>query len=65
MEGKTVFLISHRVSTVKNADNIIVLERGEVIEKGDHDNLMDQQGYYYHLHEKQMLEKSLYQGETG
>lgn len=64
MKGKTVFLISHRVSTVKNADNIIVLDRGEIIEKGDHESLIKQEGYYYKLHEKQMLEKALYQGET-
>lgn len=61
MERRTVFIISHRVSTVKNADKIIVLDQGEVVEQGDHHKLMGEEGYYYDLYQKQMLEKAIYE----
>ncbi len=50
MEGKTVFVIAHRLSTVRNSNAIMVLENGEIIEKGDHDDLLTQQGKYYKLY---------------
>ncbi len=50
MEGKTVFVIAHRLSTVRNSNAIMVLENGEIIEKGDHDDLLKQQGKYYKLY---------------
>ncbi len=50
MEGKTVFVIAHRLSTVRNSNAIMVLENGEIIEKGDHDDLLKQQGKYYQLY---------------
>ena len=50
MHGRTVFVIAHRLSTVRNADVIIVLEHGEVIERGDHDHLMENRGRYYQLY---------------
>ncbi len=50
MEGKTVFVIAHRLSTVRNSNAIMVLENGEIIEKGDHDTLIEQQGKYYKLY---------------
>ncbi len=50
MEGKTVFVIAHRLSTVRNSNAIMVLEKGEIIEKGDHDTLIEQQGKYYKLY---------------
>ena len=50
MEGKTVFVIAHRLSTVRNANAIMVLENGEIIEKGDHDELLRQEGKYYKLY---------------
>lgn len=56
MEFKTCILISHRVSTVKNADKIILLEAGEIIEQGSHYELMKQEGSYFRLHEKQKLD---------
>jgi len=56
MSGKTTIIISHRVSSVKNADAIIVLENGEIIEKGTHEELMNLQGNYYNLYKLQLLE---------
>lgn len=50
MSGRTVFVIAHRLSTVRNANAIMVLEHGEIIERGDHDNLIEQQGRYYQLY---------------
>ena len=49
MKGRTVFVIAHRLSTVRNANAIIVLEHGEIIERGDHDDLLLQKGRYYRL----------------
>ncbi len=49
MEGKTVFVIAHRLSTVRNSDAIMVLERGKIIERGDHEELLKQKGVYYKL----------------
>lgn len=50
MENRTVFVIAHRLSTVRNAKAILVLEKGEVIERGDHDELIDKKGRYYQLY---------------
>ena len=50
MEGRTVFVIAHRLSTVKNADVIMVLEHGVIIERGSHDDLIAQKGAYYQLY---------------
>jgi ATP-binding cassette subfamily B protein len=50
MEGRTVFVIAHRLSTVRNSDAIMVLEHGEIIERGTHDDLIEQQGKYYQLY---------------
>ncbi|MBQ2846629.1 MAG: ABC transporter ATP-binding protein [Clostridia bacterium] len=50
MEGRTVFVIAHRLSTVRNSNAIMVLENGEIIERGDHDDLIAQQGKYYQLY---------------
>ena len=49
MEGRTTFVIAHRLSTVRDSDAIMVLEQGEIIERGDHDELMEQNGRYYAL----------------
>jgi len=53
----TTFIISHRVSSAKNADKIIVLEQGEIIQQGTHNQLIVTEGYYKYLYEKQLLEK--------
>lgn len=50
MEGRTVFVIAHRLSTVRNSNAIMVLENGEIIERGTHDDLLEQQGKYYQLY---------------
>lgn len=50
MEGRTVFVIAHRLSTVRNSNVIMVLEKGEVIERGDHDDLLEKKGRYYQLY---------------
>lgn len=50
MEGRTVFVIAHRLSTVRNSKAIMVLEKGEIIERGSHDELLEQKGRYYRLY---------------
>ena len=50
MEGRTVFVIAHRLSTVRRSEAIIVLEHGEIMERGDHDELLEQKGRYYQLY---------------
>ena len=50
MEGRTVFVIAHRLSTIKNSDVIMVLDQGKIIERGDHDSLIDKKGIYYQLY---------------
>lgn len=57
MQGKTTILISHRVSTVKSCDTIIVLEEGSIVESGTHDELIAKNGFYSHLFETQLMEE--------
>ncbi len=57
MQGKTSVIISHRISTIKNADKILVLDNGEIIEQGTHSQLMDNKAAYFELYEKQLLEE--------
>ena len=56
MRNKTSIFIAHRVSTIKNADHILVLDQGHIVEQGTHTQLMDLKGEYFDLHEKQLLE---------
>ncbi|MBC8051698.1 MAG: ABC transporter ATP-binding protein [Sphingobacteriaceae bacterium] len=57
LSGKTSIIIAHRVSTIKNADKILVLENGEIIEEGTHNSLLKANGVYKDLYEKQLLEE--------
>ena len=57
MKGRTTFVIAHRLSTVRNADCIMVLEQGRIIERGTHDDLIAQKGRYYQLYTGKMPEK--------
>ena len=50
MKGRTVFVIAHRLSTVRNSDCIMVLDHGEIIERGSHDDLIREKGRYYQLY---------------
>ena len=59
MKNKTSIIISHRVSSVKNADSIIVLDQGEIVELGHHDDLMAKQGVYFELYKMQLLEDEI------
>jgi ATP-binding cassette subfamily B multidrug efflux pump len=59
MHGRTTILIAHRTSTVREADQIVVLKDGELIERGTHDQLLAQHGYYADLYQKQLLEEEL------
>lgn len=58
-KGKTTIIVSHRVSSAKNADKIIILEEGKIIQEGSHFQLVNQEGYYKELYAKQLLEKEL------
>ena len=50
MEGRTVFVIAHRLSTVRNSNAIMVLDHGNIIERGDHEALLNNKGTYYQLY---------------
>lgn len=53
LEGRTSFIIAHRLSTIKNADRIMYVAKGDILESGNHDELMQKKGYYYQLHMSQ------------
>ena len=57
MQGKSTIIISHRVSSVKHCDKIIFLENGKVAEEGSHEELIQSQGLYFNLYQKQLLEE--------
>ncbi|MFN5865295.1 MAG: ABC transporter ATP-binding protein, partial [Pseudanabaena sp.] len=53
MQGRTVFIIAHRLATIRNSDRIIVLEQGQIVESGTHDELLQKAGRYAQLHSRQ------------
>lgn len=57
MQGRTSFVIAHRLKTIENADQILVIQQGEIVEQGNHQQLMQQQGIYKNLQQKLLLEK--------
>jgi ABC-type multidrug transport system fused ATPase/permease subunit len=58
IKNRTVFVVAHRLSTIKHADLIVVVERGKIIESGKHDDLMKLKGHYYNLFKIQMNSKA-------
>jgi len=56
-QNKTTIIVSHRISSVKDADNIVVLDQGKIIEQGDHQKLFNLKGFYFDLFNKQQNEK--------
>ncbi|KIL47081.1 ABC transporter ATP-binding protein [Jeotgalibacillus campisalis] len=59
MKGRTSFVIAHRLNTIQNADQILVLQNGKLIEQGDHESLISQKGFYADLHNSQLREKMI------
>lgn len=57
MRGRTSFVIAHRLKTIENADQILVIQQGEIVEQGNHQQLMQKQGIYRNLQQKLLLEK--------
>jgi len=59
LKDKTAIIIAHRISTIKNADQIVVLDQGSIVESGNHETLLKEKGYYYDLYQKQLIEEKL------
>jgi ATP-binding cassette subfamily B multidrug efflux pump len=53
MKGRTTFIVAHRLSTIKEADIILVMNNGKIIEQGNHQQLLEQKGFYYNLYNSQ------------
>jgi ATP-binding cassette subfamily B protein len=59
MRSRTTIIVSHRISTVRTADQILVLDDGAIVERGTHDQLVSRNGLYAELYRKQLLEEEL------
>lgn len=59
MEGRTSFVVAHRLNTIQQADQILVLEEGSIIEKGSHEELLEQEGFYHGLYHSQLKEEAI------
>jgi ATP-binding cassette subfamily B protein len=64
MKDKTSIIISHRISAVKDADLIIALDDGEIVESGDHQELLNKKGLYNSIYEKQLIEQKIQEEEV-
>ena len=53
MKGRTSFIIAHRLSTIRDADLILCLDHGDIVEQGKHEELLEKKGFYYHLYNSQ------------
>ena len=62
MAGRTTFIIAHRLSTIHKADQIIVLDKGSIVEAGQHDDLMSHKGLYHDLYTLKMLDPAAREG---
>jgi ATP-binding cassette subfamily B protein len=58
-QGRTAFIIAHRISTVRDADQILVIDQGRLVERGRHEDLVERNGLYSELYKKQLLEEEL------
>ena len=56
MQNRTTLVIAHRLSTIENADMIVVMDKGQIVEKGTHQELLDKQGAYFQLHQRNFEE---------
>ena len=68
MKGRTTFVITHRLSTVRNADLIVMMERGRIVEMGTHESLIAEEGLYHNIHQtltEMELAASIAEGETS
>ena len=65
MRGRTTIAIAHRLSTLRNANRLVVLDRGSVVEVGNHDDLMASEGHYYRLYQAQARNVDTDEGSGG
>ena len=62
MEGRTTFIVAHRISSVKDADEIILLDEGRIIERGTHQQLLNRKGEYYNIYSQQYKDFKDFEG---
>ena len=60
MKDRTSFVVAHRLSTIVNADRILVIKNGEIVENGNHESLLKEKGYYYRLYTNQFKEEAVF-----
>ena len=65
MQGRTTIIISHRCSTVKNLDHIVVLDEGRIVEEGTHETLLEQRGLYAEMYRRQLIGEELEENDDG